>query len=186
MIVIDGREYSDDLSFGGLVVLALAVLLLFVLPFYLYVSPPDFLARAKPVVVLAGIGGFIVLITLALFLQNRGMLFKVPLRFMEERLQIQPIFSLAPKLVPYEDISELELWFGLPYRRAARGCSILSAKYGSVTSVETFPSRERLKAFAEAVRPFLEKRGLRMKMAEEDAHSLRVVFLRDVRKKLSF
>jgi hypothetical protein len=183
MIVLDGKDYSSDLRLNGLIALALAVLLLFVLPLYLYVSPPEFLARAKPVVLLAGIGGVIVLLTLALFLQNRGMLFKMPIRFHEEKVQIQPIFSLAPKLVPYEGISEIEFWYGLPYRRAARGCSILSARYGAITSVETYPSKEKLTAFAAAVRPLLEKKGMKMRPPEEDLGSLRIVFLRDVRKR---
>lgn len=183
MIALDARDYSSDLSFRGLMILSAAVLLLFVLPLYLYFSPPDFLKSARPAVVVAGVGGFLVIITLALFLQNRGMLFKVPLKLHDKMVQIQPIFSLGPRMVPYEDISELEFWYGLPFRRAVRGSSILSARYGSITSVETFKSKERLMAFAEGARPILESKGLKMRKPEEDPGSLHIVFLRDVRKR---
>jgi hypothetical protein len=183
VIILDGKDFSSDTRLQGLIVLALAVLLLFVLPLYLYYSPLEFLRLARPVVIFAGFGGFIVLLTLALFLQNRGMLFKVPLKFHDKAVQIQPIFSLGPKLVPYDEISEMEFWYGLSYRRASRGCYILSARYGSITSVETFPGKEKLKAFMAEVRPILEGKGMKMKNPQEDAGSLQVVFLRDVRKR---
>jgi hypothetical protein len=107
------------------------------------------------------------------------MLFKMPLRFHEKALQIQPLFSIGSRLVPYDDISEIEFWYGQNYRRAGRGCSVLSKRHGSITSVETFAGREKFKAFIAQARPILEGKGMRLKIVE-DTYSIQAVFLRDV------
>jgi hypothetical protein len=177
-LLADAKEYTDDKRLAGFIILAVSVTVLAILPLYLYFSPPDFLIRARPVAALWGLGGIIFLVTLAFFLQNRGMLFKLPLKVYDEALLIQPVFSLGPKRVPYEDISSLEIWYGEGYRRARSGCSVLSGKLGSITSVENFHGKEGLRSFVERIRPMLEQKGLRMKVPYEEAGSLEYVFHR--------
>ncbi len=180
--VADAKDYSADLRLQGLVILVVAALVLLVVPAYLLVSPPDYLSHERPAIVLAAGGAVVVLLTLAAVLKGKGMLFKIPAKFYDEAVLIQPAIGIKPVVVPYKEIASLEIWWGLSYKRASRGCSVLSAHY-SVNSVETFPDKESLRRFAEKVRPALEASGLKLSSADEDAVSLHYVFHRDIRRK---
>ena len=140
------------------------------------------LFRATSVVLLWTAGALIFLGVLVLYLQNKGMLFKIPLKFYDEGVQIQPLLAMKPKMVPYEEISSLELWYNVGYLRTKSGSSLLSSKV-SVTSVENFPDKESIKRFVEQVRPVLESKGLKMKAPDEEAQSLQFVFHRDIGKR---
>ncbi len=181
-LIADASGSSSDLRMQGFIALAVATVVLLSVPLYLLVSPPDFLARERPAIVLAAGGAVIVLLTLGMVLKGKGMLFKIPLRFYDEALLIQPVLGLNPAIVPYREIASLELWWGLPYKRAPRGCSVLSTHY-SVTSVETFTDKESLRKFAEKVRPVLEQSGLKLSSADDEAGSLHYTFHRDIRKR---
>jgi hypothetical protein len=178
-LISDASAYSEDLRFRGFAILMVAAAAFIIVLAYLFVAPPDFLAHAKPAVALAALGALIVLFTLGLLLKGRGMLFKVPLKFYDEAVMVQPALGMRPVVIPYAEIASLELWWGLPYKKTARGCSVLSARQ-SVTSVEAFPDKESLRRMAEAVRPTLEQNGLKLSSAEEEAGSLHYTFHRDV------
>ncbi len=181
-IVADAKDYSEDLKMQGFVILVVAAVVLLVVPAYLLVSPPDFLSRERPAIVLAAGGAVIVLLTLAMVLKGKGMLFKIPAKFYDAAVLVQPSLGFKPAMIPYSEMASLELWWGLRYKRASRGCSVLSAHY-SISSVETFADKESLRRFASSVRPVLEANGLRLSSADEDAGSLHYVFHKDIRRR---
>ncbi len=181
-LIADAKDYSLDMRSEGLLILVVATVVLLAVPAYLLVSPPDFLSHERPAIVLAAGGAVVVLLTLAAVLKGKGMLFKIPAKFYDEAVLIQPAIGIKPALVPYKEIASLELWWGLSYKRSSRGCSVLSAHH-SVGSVETFPDKESLRKFAEKVRPALEASGLKLSSADEDAVSLHYVFHRDIRRR---
>ncbi len=178
-LVADSSGSASDLRFRGFVIIMAAGAIFIIGSVYLMVAPPEFLAHARAAVFLAAGGALIVLATLGLALKGKGMLFKVPLKFFDEAVLIQPVLGLRPVIVPYKEIASMELWHGLGYKRVGSGCSVLSSRY-SVTSVEPFKDKESLRALAEKVRPALESSGLKLKTAEDDAGSLHYVFQRDV------
>lgn len=181
-LIADAAGYSEDLKFRGFVIIMAAAAAFIIASIYLMVAPPDFLAHARPAVFLAAGGGLIVLATLGLVLKSRGMLFKVPLKFYDEAVLIQPVLGMRPVLVPYREIASLEIWYGLGYKRVSRGSSVLSSRY-SVTSVEAFPDKESLRKLAEKARPALEASGLKLASADDEAGALHYTFHRDVGRK---
>ena len=177
MIVADAKDYSSDLFVRGAAILALSgAMLIFSIYF---VSGLSGGSAILPVLV---IGSVLFLLTLFLFLKGRGMILHTPLRLSDEGVLIQPASGFHPVLVPYNDIASVELWWGLSYRRASRGCSVLSYRHGSVASVETF-EREPLKKFIDSIKPLLEKKGLMLRHSDEDARSSYFAFQRDVAQK---
>jgi hypothetical protein len=174
-LIADCREFSDDMSLMGFSSLLIATLLAIVLSVFIFVTPS--LSLLAPI---WAAGSVIVVVTLALFLKHRGLIFKVPMKVFEEGLLVQPAMGLKPRVIEFDDVASVELWWGLPYRKTARGCSVLSFRHGTLTTVETFHGKESLKRFAEAIRPALEAHGLRMKPPAEESDSMEFVFQRDV------
>ncbi|MFN7991690.1 MAG: hypothetical protein U0R44_06040 [Candidatus Micrarchaeia archaeon] len=181
-LIMDGKDFSADLRLPGFIFICMAGIVLIVFPLVLLVSPPRMFAGAVPAVMIGAIGAVIVLLMLGIYLKSRGMLFKLPLRVFDEGVMIQPIMGLKPAMIPYQDIASMEIWFGLGYKKAVCGCSILSFK-GSVHSVETFRDKEDLRRFVDGFRLTMENNGLKMKPPEEEAGSLHFVFQRDVVKR---
>ena len=178
-LIDDAAGYSTDLRLRGFAIISLATVLLIVIPTYLLAAPPDFLSHERPAIFLAAGGALIVLCTLALVLKGKGMLFKIPLKFYDEAMLIQPVLGMRPVIIPYKEIASLELWHGLGYKRVGSGCYVLSSR-NSVTSVEVFKDKQSLMAFLGKIRPALEKSGLRMSPPDEEAGSLHCTFHRDV------
>ncbi|MEW6723082.1 MAG: hypothetical protein AB1324_07500 [Candidatus Micrarchaeota archaeon] len=183
MIVIDARDYTSDLSFQGFAVMVAAAMLSIILSIYLIVGNPSFLTRAEPVSYVWAIGSAIVVATLILVLKGKGMLFRLPLRCMEDSILIQPVMGIRPRKLAYKDLASFEVWHNLGYRKVRSGASALTFRHGAVTSVEPFPDKDSVRRFAEGLKPVLEKNGMSMKTFEE-ADSLHFMFQRDVRKRI--
>jgi hypothetical protein len=171
-LVSDAKDYSQDLGGSGFALLAFSVLVLFVLPLYLVVQPPESLIAIRPVLVAEAAGSVIVLFTIALFLKSTGMLMNVPLKVYEEGILIQPVLSTMPKAIPFQRISSLEIFRA---RNGRSGCSVLSRDEGRQRSVETFIDAMRARGFVESIRPALEAAGFASSI-EGDARSLRAMF----------
>ena len=178
-LILDAKKFSSDLRLRGFILLTLSAFLLIVLSIYLITNTPSQLTNAHPVVYVWTVGFFVFFLVFAIFLKTHGMLFNIPLKFFDKAIQLQPVFSITPKSVKYTEITSIELWYGLSYRKSTRGCSILSSD-GSFMSVETFSDKESLKKLVEEIRPLLE--GLRLKVDEEET-SIVYTFLRDLRTK---
>lgn len=177
MIVTDAKDYSADLSARGISILAASGAVLIIV-IYLVSTLPG----GAPILPVMAICSAVFLLALFLFLRGRGMVMHTPLRLNDDGVTLRSVARFRPAHVPYPDIASLELWWNVPYLRTSRGCSVLSYAHGSITSVETF-DRESLKRFVEAARPFLEKKGLKLRHSEDDGRSLLYAFQRDVKKK---
>lgn len=178
-LVADSRDYSSDrraLSFALLFCFALPLMLA---PLYLLVAP-EALNVPRPAVFALLLGGIGLIVFLGVYLKGKGILFKVPMKAFEEGILIQPAMGFRPLVVPYGDISSMELWCG-PSGKIKAGCAILSGKQGTIKSVENFSDARALKAFAERIGASLEGAGFRTESAEEGADSARYVFRKALR-----
>lgn len=158
-------------------ILAASIIILFVIPVWIALQPPPSLAAFKPVLVAEAVGSTILLFMIALFLQGRGMLLKMPLRVYNEGLLIQPFLSTTPSIVQYTDISNIELWYGAPDRKNRSGCMALSRDGKRITSVEAFRDKTRAKEFIALIAPAIEAAGFTTR-SEDDETSFSVMFRR--------
>lgn len=178
-LVADSKDYSSDKrALGFTLLLCLSIPLMFA-PLYLLVAP-SMLGIPAPAALAILLGGLVLLVFLGVFLKGRGILFKVPMKAFVEGMLIQPAMGFRPIVVPYGDISSIELSCGEPGKLKA-GCTLLSGKYGKVRSVENFTDADTLKAFAEKIGPALEDAGFRTESAEESATSARYIFRKSLR-----
>ncbi len=178
-LVADSSDYSKDqraISFALLFCLAMPLMLA---PLYMLVAPGAFSIPAQASLALL-FGGITLIFFLGIYLKGRGILFKVPLKAFEEGLLIQPAMGLRPAVVPYKDISSIELWCGREGKMRA-GCAVLSQTHGRIRSVENFTDASSLKSFAERIGTALENAGFRTESAEESQDSARYVFKRSTR-----
>ena len=180
-LVADARKFSSDSSFIGFMILVISVIALFVVPRYVMATLPPDLMRIKPAIVAASGGAIIVLLTIGLYLKGLGIIFKFPVRFFREGLIIQPATSLSPRFIPYEDITSIELWQGISYKRFNGGVRVSTRSGVNASSVERFASAEKAMEFLEAVRPALESSGLQLREKEEGFGPIRYLFRRELR-----
>lgn len=162
-LIADSAPYSSDNRLSGFILLVVIATPLMVLPIYLLVAPPPGLAGAA--ILAFAIGSLMVLLLFGLFLKTRGYLFKIPFRVFDTGVMIQPIAHIRPKIIEWLDLSSLELWTGISYKKSDSGCAALTPS-GEVKSTELFKDKESLKEFVSSIRTFLEEKG--MKMVEED------------------
>jgi len=178
-LAADSKDFSSDKGAIGFVAMAIASLVLMLIPIYLIVSPPDLLAGAQSASFAMLFGSIITLFTLALFLKSNGMLFKIPLKVFDTSIAIQPVMSMRPLMVPYSDVSSIELWYHAKSQNRS-GCSVLSVTHGAVKSVENFRNKESLIAFAEQIRPVLEDFGFQSVAMNDSPSSAHYSFRRRI------
>ncbi|MFH0884173.1 MAG: hypothetical protein V1861_00500 [Candidatus Micrarchaeota archaeon] len=175
-LVADSKDFSSDKrALGFTLLLCLSIPLMFA-PIYLLVAP-SVLGIPAPAALAILLGGLALMLFLGVFLKGRGILFKVPLRVFEEGLLIQPAVGLRPFLVPYSDISAVELFYGAE-GKVKNGCMVLSGQYGKIKSVENFTDAMALKSFTMAIEPFLMRNSFKMEINEEKGLTARFVFRR--------
>ncbi len=114
-----------------------------------------------------------------LYLKGRGILFKVPLRVLDDGILIQPATGFLPVLAPYSDISAIELFYGAE-GKVKTGCAVSSAKSGRIRSTENFSDAVSMKSFTERIRPALEQNGFRLVDSQEGKDSARFSFRRPI------
>jgi hypothetical protein len=176
-LIADSKDFSSDqLTLSFALLLCLSLPLIFV-PLYLLIAPPPSFAIPKPAATALLIGAMFVIVFIGLFLKGRGILFKVPMRVFEEGIIIQPAMGIRPFLVPYADISAIEIWQGMD-GKIRTGCSVSSVNSGTVRSVENFIDKNALKSFVDRIRPALEQNGFRAEGAQESGNSARFAFRR--------
>jgi hypothetical protein len=179
-LIADSKDFSSDKrALGFTLLLCFAIPLMFA-PLFL-LAAPSMVGIPAPAALAILLGGLALLLFLGLFLKGQGILFKVPLRVFEEGLLIQPAVSLRPVMVPYPDISAIELFYGAE-GKVKMGCSVSSAKSGRIRSIENFSDISALKSFTERIRPVLEQTGFRMEDSQESGNFARFAF----RKPISF
>lgn len=164
-LVADSAPYSSDNRLSGFILLVVIATPLMVLPVYLLMAPPPALAGAAPAALAFAIGSLMVVLLFGLFLKTRGYLFKIPFRVYDEGVLIQPTAHIRPKVIEWLDLSSLELWVGIPYKKSDSGCAALTPA-GEVKSTELFKSKDSLMEFISVIRPSIEEKG--MKMVEEN------------------
>ncbi|MEW6035438.1 MAG: hypothetical protein AB1529_02395 [Candidatus Micrarchaeota archaeon] len=175
-MVADARDYSQDHSSAGLVVLALSFMPLLVIPIYILASPHEPLSGAAPTAFVFALSGLAFMGFFGMYLKSNGLLFKVPLRVFEEGLLIQPTLGMGPKRLTYGQITAAELWLG----KSGGGCMVLTRGGAAIRSVENFRDRDAMKAFAGCIRPTLEAAGLRLAHNDDGEQSLRMAFRRSI------
>ncbi|MEW6748198.1 MAG: hypothetical protein AB1295_00615 [Candidatus Micrarchaeota archaeon] len=178
-LIADAASFSSDNRFNGFMLLSLLSTPLFIISFYLLISPPELFADAKPAALAFVIGSFFVLLLLCLFLKTRGLIFKVPLRIYDGGILIQSTAHIRPKLVRWQDLTSLELWEGLSYMKT-KGGSIALTSEGEVKTVELFKDKEALKTFVKTVRPVMEGHGLKMAAEDEGGSHYSATFRRSI------
>jgi len=174
-LVADSRDFSSDqraLSFALLLCFSLPLI---IVPLYLLFAPPAELAIPKPAAAALLMGAVAVIAFIVLFLKGRGILFKVPMRVFEEGILIQSAMGIRPVVVPYADISAIELWQGAE-GKIRSGCLLQSPKQGKIRSVENFTDKNALKSFAERLRHSLGQNGFRPDAVWEAENSIRISF----------
>jgi hypothetical protein len=175
-LVADSKDFSSDKRALGFTLLLCFSIPLMLAPLYLLVAP-SMLGIPAPAALAILLGGIALLVFLGLFLKGQGILFKVPLRVFEEGILIQSAVGLRPVIVPYSDISAIELFYGAE-GKVRNGCLVSSAKSGRVRSIENFSDKGMLKSFTERIRPTLEQNGFRMEDSAESGNSARFAFRR--------
>lgn|GEM_PF-6716831 len=174
-LVADAAHYSINRGATGLALLAISIIILFVIPLWIALQPPPSLTALKPALMAEAAGSVALLFMVALFLLGRGMLLKMPLRVYDEGLLIQPLLSTTPSIIPYKDISSIELWYGAPGNR--NGCAVLSRHGKRITSVEAFRDKIKAKEFTELIAPVFEAAGFTMR-SEDGERSFSIMFRR--------
>jgi len=171
-LISDSKDYSKDRRSASFVLIICFALPLMLVPIYLIVSPVEYIARPAAAALLAGALVFILFI--GLFLKGKGLLFKMPLRVLDNGILIQPAMRLGPVMADYRTISSIEMWYGRD-EPIHSGCTVLSGVRGRLTSVESFRDADSLHEFVEGISPALFSQGFKRTLIQEPG-SLSVVF----------
>lgn len=176
---VDSARFSSDGKFSGFMLLVLLSSPLFIISAYLLITPPELFADAMPAALAFAVGSIFVLLLFGLFLKTRGLIFKIPLRVYDKGVLLQSTAHIRPKLVNWHDLSSLELWEGLPYKKTKGGCIALTSE-GEIKTVELFRDKAAFKEFVGAIRPMLEENGLKMAHEDEGETYYSVTFRRSI------
>ena len=115
------------------------------------------------------------LLAILFIAKTNGMIFNIPLKVYDKGIHIQSIsWDFKGRFIPFEDIRSLEFFFDCGWSYANRGCAVKTISRGTITSIENFPSVERLEEFIEKIKPILEKKGLRLVKKEEHKRRYRL------------
>jgi hypothetical protein len=154
-LVFDSKDCSHDRKGRGMLIMAAAVIALFVMPLSIAVSPPPELASIRPALIAEAVCSAFLLLVLAIYLKGNGTIPGLPIRLYEEGVLMQPVLEAFPSTILYEDVSTIEFWFS----GAGSGCSIRSRDGTRKRSVESFVNKEAFDGFIAAVSPTLGVAG---------------------------
>ncbi|MCI0503868.1 hypothetical protein L0Y65_04100 [Candidatus Micrarchaeota archaeon] len=177
-LIADSKDFSSDQRKSGLALLLCFSIPLMFAPLYLLVAPSS-LGIPFPAALAVLLGGLALMLFIGLALKSRGMLFKVPLRVFDGGLLIQPAVGLKPVMVPYPDISAVELFYGSE-EKIKSGCSVSTFSRGRIRSIENFSGKDSMQSFAGKIRPALEQSGFRLDDSQEGERSARYLFRKPV------
>ncbi len=168
-LIADSKDYSRDRRAASFAIILCFGIPLMLVPLYLFVSPVEYLPRPAAAALLAG--SLLFMLFAGLYLKGRGILFKFPMRVLDNGILIQPMMRLRPVMADFRSISSIELWHGRDGDPPS-GCSVLSGDKGRLISAESFCDAESLCRFAESISPALYSQGFRKtEMREPGSYS---------------
>jgi hypothetical protein len=159
-LIADSKDFSHDRRAVSFAILIISSIPFMFAPLYVLVWRSS-LGVPLEAALAELLGGITLMLFLGLFLMGKGILFKVPLRAFDEGVLIQPAVGLRPALVPYADISAIELFYGAD-GSVRTGCVVSAPKRGRIRSIENFHSPSAVESFVAAIRPALEQAGFRL------------------------